>query len=79
MSAAITGIPFLDVADPSELIDGFAAEGRCEFMSAFAEPYATRVTARLLGIPEEEWHTLADHGGTLGLSTPPSWLGSLHR
>ena len=50
------------------LIDGFAAEGRCEFMSAFAEPYATRVTARLLGIPEGEWRTLADHGGTLGLA-----------
>lgn len=52
----------------NELIDGFAAEGRCEFMSAFAEPYATRVTARLFGIPEEEWRTLADHGGTLGLA-----------
>lgn len=52
----------------NELIDGFAAEGRCEFMSAFAEPYATRVTARLLGIPEGEWRTLADHGGTLGLA-----------
>lgn len=52
----------------NELIDGFAADGRCEFMSAFAEPYATRVTCRLLGIPEGEWRTLADHGGTLGLA-----------
>ncbi len=51
-----------------ELIAGFAADGRCEFMSAFAEPYATRVTARLLGIPESEWRTLADDGGTLGLA-----------
>ncbi len=52
----------------NELIDEFAGDGRCEFMSAFAEPYATRVTTRLLGIPEDEWRTLADHGGTLGLA-----------
>lgn len=52
----------------NELIDGFAAAGRCEFMSAFAEPYATRVTCRLLGIPESEWPALAGHGGTLGLA-----------
>ena len=51
----------------AELIDGFARQGRCEFISAFADPYATRVTARLLGLPEAEWRTLADHGGALGL------------
>ncbi len=50
-----------------ELIDGFAERGRCEFMSEFAEPYATRVTAQLLGIPEDEWRTLADWAETLGL------------
>jgi cytochrome P450 len=50
-----------------ELVDGFAARARCEFMSEFAEPYATRVIARLLGIPEDEWRTLADWGAALGL------------
>jgi cytochrome P450 len=34
---------FRDLA--TELIDGFADTGRCEFVSAFAEPYATRVPA----------------------------------
>jgi cytochrome P450 len=50
-----------------ELIDGFAASGRCEFMADFAEPYATRVIARLLGIPEEEWRTLARWSEHVGL------------
>ena len=34
-----------------ELADGFAGAGRCEFMADFAEPYAARVIAILLGIP----------------------------
>jgi cytochrome P450 len=51
----------------SELIDAFAERGRCEFMAEFAEPYATRVTARLLGIPDTEWRTLADWAEALGL------------
>jgi cytochrome P450 len=50
---------FRELAD--ELVDGFAARGRCEFMSEFAEPYATRVIVRLLGIPEDDW------GADLGL------------
>jgi len=50
-----------------ELIDGFVAEGRCEFMGDFAEPYATRVVAQLLGIPEDEWRTLADWSEKIGL------------
>jgi cytochrome P450 len=51
----------------NELIDGFARRGSCEFMGEFAEPYATRVTARLLGIPEGEWRQLADWAEALGL------------
>ena len=49
-------------------MDDFAAEGRCEFMSQFAEPYAARVIAILLGIPESEWGKIADWGTDLGLS-----------
>ena len=51
----------------NELIDGFAPRGRCEFMADFAEPYATRVVARLLGIPEDEWRTLAGWSERIGL------------
>jgi cytochrome P450 len=51
-----------------ELADSFAARGRCEFMSEFAEPYAARVIAILLGIPEEDWATIAAHSATVGLA-----------
>ena len=56
---------FRELAD--ELVDGFAARGRCELMSEFAEPYATRVIVRLLGLPEDEWRVLAGWGADLGL------------
>jgi len=52
----------------NELVDAFAAEGRCEFMSQFAEPYAARVIAILLGIPESEWEKIATWGTDLGLA-----------
>ncbi len=52
----------------NDLIDAFAAEGRCEFMSQFAEPYAARVIAILLGIPESEWRKIAEWGTDLGLA-----------
>ena len=51
----------------NELIDGFSARGECEFMGEFAEPYATRVVAKLLGIPETEWRQLATWAEGLGL------------
>ena len=51
-----------------ELVDAFAGEGRCEFMSQFAEPYAARVTAMMLGLPEAEWKRIADASTTLGLA-----------
>ena len=52
----------------NDLIDDFADAGRCEFMSQFAEPYAARVIAILLGIPESEWRKIAEWGTDLGLS-----------
>jgi cytochrome P450 len=51
----------------NELVDGFADRGRCEFVTEFAEPYATRVIALMLGIPESEWERLAQLSGDLGL------------
>jgi cytochrome P450 len=52
----------------AELTDGFAGRGRCEFMAEFAEPYAARVIAILLGIAEEEWPTIAAESAAVGLA-----------
>ena len=52
-----------------ELVDGFAEPGRCEFMAEFAEPYAARVIAILLGIAEAEWPTIAAESAAIGLAT----------
>ncbi|MFD0852029.1 cytochrome P450, partial [Actinomadura adrarensis] len=38
-----------------ELVDSFDEPDRCEFVSEFAEPYAARVIAIMLGLPEDEW------------------------
>jgi len=35
-------------------IDEFVAAGRCEFISAYAQPFAMLVVADLLGVPEED-------------------------
>ncbi|MCE1177793.1 MAG: cytochrome P450 [Micrococcales bacterium] len=50
-----------------ELIDGFSHPDRCEFVTEFAEPYAARVIAIMLGLPEEEWPIIARESTTLGL------------
>jgi cytochrome P450 len=51
-----------------ELVDSFAAPGRCEFMAEFAEPYAARVIAVMLGIPEQEWPVIARDSAVVGLA-----------
>ena len=51
-----------------ELAGEFAGRGRCEFMADFAEPYAARVIAIMLGIPEEEWGTIAAESAAIGLA-----------
>ena len=51
-----------------EIIDGFAARGRCEFMADFSEPYATRVVTLLLGIPDEDWRFIADLAAVMGIA-----------
>ncbi|MGQ0457791.1 MAG: cytochrome P450 [Hyphomicrobium sp.] len=57
---------FEAIAD--EIIDAFAARGRCEFMSEFAEPFSTRVICELLGIDHGEWRALADAAADMGLA-----------
>ena len=57
---------FLALAD--ELVRSFDQPDRCEFMSEFAEPYAARVIAIMLGIGEQEWRAIAAESATVGLA-----------
>src|SRR5262249_61827047 len=52
-----------------ELAGRFAEVGQCGFMAHLAEPYAARVIAAMLGIPEHEWPVIARDSATLGLAT----------
>ena len=36
------------------LIDGFVGDGRCEFVTAYGQPFPLLVIADLLGVPEED-------------------------
>jgi cytochrome P450 len=52
----------------NELVDAFVERGRCEFVSDFAEPYAARVLAIMLGIPQSEWRKMSAWSTDLGLA-----------
>lgn len=52
----------------TELVDGFSARGRVEFVHEFAEPYSSRVLCMILGLPETEWARLARWADDLGKS-----------
>lgn len=52
----------------TELADAFAQARRCEFMADFAEPYAARAIAYLLGIGEHEWPVIARDSAAIGLA-----------
>lgn len=57
-----------------EVLDDFIADGRCEFLSAYAKPFSLLVIADLLGVPEsdhEEFRTV------LGAPRPGANVGSL--
>ena len=62
-----------------ELIDTFAAAGRCEFMAEFADPYPARVIAELLGIPGEEFDDFLGWADDMGLGFSPVAGKELHR
>ncbi|GAA3543418.1 cytochrome P450 [Zobellella aerophila] len=51
-----------------ELIDDFINDGHCDFVSQFAEPYATQVICTLLGLPRSEWKALAILASDMGLA-----------
>jgi len=53
-------------------LDEFVADGRCEFIGAFSQPFAMLVVADLLGVPESD-HRRFREG--FGYSGPPGELG----
>jgi cytochrome P450 len=57
---------FQDLAN--ELIDKFAAKGRCEFVREFSEPYATRVICLLLDADQADWEYLVDLAMQMGMA-----------
>lgn len=62
--------PFMR-AKAHELIDGFASNGRCEFITAFADPYPAWVIAELLGIPTEHFDAFLGWATDIGLGLSP--------
>jgi cytochrome P450 len=54
-------------------IDEFIDQGRCEFISEFASPFALLVIADLLGVPEEDHAEFRSH---LGAGRPGQALGN---
>ncbi|MGH3684820.1 MAG: cytochrome P450 [Pseudonocardiaceae bacterium] len=55
-----------------ELIDTFAGDGSCEFMTAFADPYPAWVIAELLGIPAERFDAFLGWAIDIGLGFSPA-------
>jgi cytochrome P450 len=56
-----------------EQLDVFIGEGRCQFISAYAQPFAMLVVADLLGVPEEDHQRFRDG---FGLSVSPGEVGA---
>ena len=53
-------------------LDEFIGDGRCEFISAFTQPFAMLVVADLLGVPEDDHRRFREH---FGLSGNPGEIG----
>ena len=51
-----------------DLVTEMARTEACEFQSTFAKPFAGRVIAHLLGMPQEAWPSIAEDAATLGLA-----------
>jgi cytochrome P450 len=67
------------IAIANELIASFAPKGRCEFMSEFSEPYATRVICDLLVLPHSEWKRIAELVTVMGLALGVTYKQDLER
>jgi hypothetical protein len=59
--------PFMR-ATAEELLDRFAGEGGCEFVSAFAAPYPVRVIGALLGVPPGDFERFHAWSSDLSLA-----------
>ena len=62
--------PFLRTA-AHELIDAFAARGRCEFMAEFADAYPSLGLCELIGVPVEDRDRFRGWANTIGLGFSP--------
>ncbi len=56
-------------------LDEFLADGHCEIISAFAQPFAMLAVADVLGVPEEDHPAFRQ---IFGLSTTPGEIGAAH-
>jgi cytochrome P450 len=54
-------------------LDEFVADGHCEFISSYAQPFAMLVVASVLGVPEEDHQRLKEG---FGLSHSPGSIGA---
>jgi cytochrome P450 len=59
-----------------EQLDEFVADGRCEFIGAYTQPFAMLVVADLLGVPEEDHERFREF---FGLSKSPGLVGASGR
>ena len=57
-----------------ECLDDFIANGKCEFLSAYAKPFSLLVIADLLGVPHDDHD---EFRSVLGAPRPGSVVGSL--
>ncbi|OMC01866.1 cytochrome P450 [Mycolicibacterium fortuitum] len=57
-----------------QCLDDFIANGRCEFLSAYAKPFSLLVIADMLGVPEEDHEEFRT---VLGAPRPGANVGSL--
>ncbi|MGE2715303.1 cytochrome P450 [Mycolicibacterium litorale] len=55
-------------------IDEFIADGKCEFLAAYAKPFSLLVVADLLGVPEEDHEEFRE---AFGAERPGSRIGAL--
>jgi cytochrome P450 len=54
-------------------LDEFTGDGHCEFISAYAQPFAMLVVADVLGVPEEDHQTFRQF---FGLATTPGGISA---
>lgn len=57
-----------------QCLDDFIADGKCEFLSAYAKPFSLLVIADMLGVPEEDHEEFRT---VLGAPRPGANVGSL--